>query len=119
MASFISSFSFFYPAFTSRFPGLLRSGTLVFKSSKYREWFSERIQPWIDYIPVNYNLSDLIDKVAWAESHPQQVEQIAEHSRQTVERLLSPNEMRCYTYRLMLEYQALFDDDQEDENIIK
>lgn len=96
-------------AFTERFPKLLRSGSLVFKSTKYREWFSERIFPWIDYIPVKHDLSDLEEKVAWAHTHQAQAQRIAEHGRKTVERHIRPEDQQCYTYRLMLEYHALFE----------
>ena len=95
-------------AFTERFPKLLTSGTLVFKSTKYREWYSERIEPWVHYIPVKYDLSDLPEKVAWADTHPNLVEGIVENSRRVVERHLRPEDQRCYTYRLLLEYNALF-----------
>lgn len=96
-------------AFTERFPKLLRSGSLVFKSTKYREWFSERLQPWVDYIPVNYSLSDLADKIQWAHSHPDLAEAIANHGRSVVERHIRPEDQQCYTYRLMLEYHSLFE----------
>lgn len=96
-------------AFTERFPKLLRSGSLVFKSTKYREWFSERLEPWVDYIPVNYDLSDLKEKIEWAHTHQALAESIAEHGRETVERHIRPEDQQCYTYRLLLEYHALFE----------
>jgi hypothetical protein len=82
----------------------------VFKSTKYREWFSERLEPWVHYIPVKYDLTDLADKVAWADAHPDRVEEIVENGRQSVERHLRPEDQQCYTYRLLLEYHALFND---------
>jgi hypothetical protein len=102
-------------AFSSRFPGLLRSGSLVFKSTRYREWFHGRLLPYIDYIPVNYDLTDLVDKVEWVhnnKNNTQQqylVERILQHSRRRVEKLLRPIEMQCYMFRLLLEYQTLFE----------
>ncbi|CAB9501787.1 KDEL motif-containing protein 2 [Seminavis robusta] len=95
--------------FTSRFPGLLRSGSVVFKSTRYREWFHGILQPYRDYIPVNYNLSDLPQKLAWAQGNTQAMEQMAVDSKQQVERFLRPVDMQCYMYRLLLEYQTLFE----------
>jgi Glycosyl transferase family 90 len=99
--------------FSSRFPNLLRSGSLVFKSTRYREWFHGRLLPYVDYIPVNYDLTDLVEKVEWVHHHNQQqhlAERIVQHSRQRVEQLLRPAEMQCYMYRLLLEYQTLFEE---------
>jgi len=81
----------------------------VFKSTKYEEWLSERVRPWADYIPVNYDLSDLEEKVEWAHDHASLSETIAEHGRETAERRLRPEDQQCYTYRLLLEYHSLFE----------
>ncbi|CAB9505690.1 KDEL motif-containing protein 1 [Seminavis robusta] len=99
-------------AFTSRFPRLLKSGSVIFKSTRFREWYSERLKPYVDYIPVNYNLTDLLEKIAWVEAHPKAAEQIMQHGRFTSEKYLSKTEMKCYVYRLMLEYHTLFQPQQ-------
>jgi Glycosyl transferase family 90 len=68
----------------------------------------------MDYIPVNYDLSDLVEKVDWMHQNengqPQLLaERIVQHSRERVEQLFRPVEMQCYMYRLLLEYQTLFE----------
>lgn len=83
----------------------------MLKSTQYREWLSERVQPWVDYIPVKYDLSDLATKVEWGYDHPHEAAAIVQHARSTVLRHLRTADARCYTYRLMLEYHALFDSD--------
>ena len=98
-------------AFSVRFSALLRSGSLVFKTTRYREWFSERLRAWKDYIPVNYDTGDLADKIRWANSQPPEViTNIIRHARETVERHIRPEDMQCYTYRMILEYTTLFDE---------
>jgi len=97
-------------AFTQRFPIQLQYGSVTFKSTRFREWFSERLRPFRDYIPVNYNLSDLVDKIAWAHENPTTAERIALHAREMATNHLRDEDMRCYAYRLMLEYQTLFQD---------
>ena len=97
-------------AFSVRFSALLRSGSLIFKTTRYREWFSERLRAWKDYIPVNYDTSDLPKKLKWAsERDPESIINIIEHGKETVERHIRPEDMQCYTYRMMLEYATLFD----------
>ncbi|KAK1231220.1 hypothetical protein PQX77_005665 [Marasmius sp. AFHP31] len=46
-------------AWSSRFKRLISSGSVVFKSTVYREWWSDRMQPWVHYVPVQVDLSDL------------------------------------------------------------
>ena len=96
-------------SFTERFPSLLQSGSLVFKSTRYKEWYTDRLVPYEDYIPVNYDQSDLVDKVAWAHRNPDLVTQITKNAYKTIQEHVRTEDMRCYVYRLMLEYQTLFE----------
>ena len=96
-------------SFTERFPNLLQSGSLVFKSTRYKEWYTERLVPYEDYIPVNYDQSDLVEKVAWAYRHPDLMNNITKHALKTIQEQVRTEDMRCYVYRLMIEYQTLFE----------
>jgi len=40
-------------------------GSLLFKSSINPEWWSDRIQPWVHYVPINIDYSDLHDAFAF------------------------------------------------------
>jgi hypothetical protein len=83
----------------------------VFKSTRYREWFHGRLLPYVDYIPVNYDLTDLVEKVEWVHNQPDthMAERILQHSQQQVEQHFRPVEKQCYMYRVLLEYQTLFE----------
>ena len=95
--------------FTGRFPGLLRSGSLVFKSSRYREWFTGVLEPFKHYIPVNYDLGDLVEKVNWFHVHPEVAERVVEEGLKQAKTSLGRKDIMCYFYRFMLEYQTLFE----------
>ena len=98
--------------FSIRFPALLRSGSLIFKSTRYREWYSERLRAWRDYIPVNYDTSDLGDKLEWAnEQDPFVIMNIVKNGKETAMRHIRPEDMQCYMYRMILEYSSLVDVD--------
>jgi hypothetical protein len=56
----------------------LASGRLVFKVTMPAiGWFQTFLTPWIDYIPVATDLSDLEKLWEWAEAHPQHAQRIA------------------------------------------
>ena len=50
---------------SSRFKRLITSNALVFKATAYPEWWLDRIQPWVHYVPVQVDYSDLYDALAF------------------------------------------------------
>ncbi|EGO19794.1 glycosyltransferase family 90 protein [Serpula lacrymans var. lacrymans S7.9] len=55
---------------SSRFKRLITSNSLIFKSTVYPEWFTERIEPWVHYIPIQLDLSDLYDALVFFRGDP-------------------------------------------------
>ena len=50
-----------------RLPYLLAGGSLVLKQdSVYHEHFYHRLKPWVHYVPLKEDLSDVEEKVLWA-----------------------------------------------------
>ncbi|KAJ6487037.1 hypothetical protein C8R45DRAFT_1145778 [Mycena sanguinolenta] len=48
--------------FSGRFLGLMRSGSLVFKSTFFEEYFNDWLRPFEHYVPVLPDLSDLVQR---------------------------------------------------------
>ncbi|WWD20528.1 hypothetical protein CI109_105004 [Kwoniella shandongensis] len=57
-------------AWSARFKRLLSSGSLIFKSTIMPEWWTDRIQPWVHYVPVQMDYSDLYDIMAFFQGDP-------------------------------------------------
>ncbi|KAG6884641.1 hypothetical protein C0993_009358 [Termitomyces sp. T159_Od127] len=55
---------------SSRFKRLITSNSLIFKATVYPEWFTDRIAPWVHYIPVQMDLSDLADSLTFFRGDP-------------------------------------------------
>jgi hypothetical protein len=58
-------------AWSALFCGLL-SGSCVLKVESehgFRQWYYDQLKPWIHYVPVSADLSDMDDVVAWVISH--------------------------------------------------
>jgi hypothetical protein len=48
----------------------LNSGSVILKSeSMWSQWFYEDYKPWVHYVPVAEDFSDIQEKYAWCESH--------------------------------------------------
>jgi hypothetical protein len=46
-------------AWSARFHRLLQTNSLILKSTVYPEWWNQRIQPWLHYVPVKLDFTDL------------------------------------------------------------
>lgn len=63
----------------------LLGGSCVLKVASpygYRQWYYDRLVPWLNYIPVDKDLGDLAPAVQWAAAHPAHAEQIALRGRE-------------------------------------
>ena len=66
------------------------------------EWFYPLLKPYVHYIPVTANAThtDLLDKMDWAERHPNVVRHIAISANQFARRFLSNTARDCYFMQL-------------------
>lgn len=77
-------------------------GACVFKvESDNFQWYYRRLQPWHHYIPVNADLSDLIDKIDWCEANPDRAAEIAENGRRLALDLDYESQMKGYAESLL------------------
>jgi len=62
-------------------------GLLFHHVTPTKDYIHDLIQPWVHYVPVRSDLEDLLDKLEWAESHPEEARQIAENGTRFVREL--------------------------------
>mmetsp|Transcript_26263 Transcript_26263/g.44687 ORF Transcript_26263/g.44687 Transcript_26263/m.44687 type:complete len:527 (-) Transcript_26263:49-1629(-) len=68
-----------------KMPGLLFHHKTVAK-----DYIHDDIQPWVHYVPVEADLSDLMEKLEWAESHQAEAREIAENATRLMNKLSEP-----------------------------
>ena len=62
-----------YPGYQWR----LLSGSLCLKqTSEQIQWFHDALQPYVHYLPMKSDCSDLLEVMEWAESHDAQAQEI-------------------------------------------
>ena len=62
----------------------LLSGSAILKVESplnYRQWYYDRLKPWVHYVPVARDLSDLRQRIEWLRAHDDQARQIGENAR--------------------------------------
>ena len=62
-------------------------GVLFLHVTPTKDWYHDHLEPWVHYIPVAVDLSDLKAKYDWAESHPQETQRIAEAGTEFARRM--------------------------------
>ncbi|KAF9004548.1 glycosyl transferase family 90-domain-containing protein [Cyathus striatus] len=104
---------------SSRFKRLITSNSLIFKSTVYPEWYTDRIQPWVHYVPVHVDLTDLYDSLlffrgdqAGKNSHDAMAKKIAYAGREWSKLFWRKEDLTAYMFRLFLEYARVMSPDR-------
>lgn len=89
-------------------PFLLAGGSLIFKpESKYYEHFYEDLKPFVHYVPVQKDLSDLVQKIKWAQQNDQKAKEIAKNGREFANEQISPLQVYCYHAHVLNEFSKI------------
>lgn len=67
-------------------------------------WFYGTIKPYVHFIPVAEDFSDIFTQLEWAKTHDEQCKEISENARQLAAEVLSQETNYLYLYRLLEEY---------------
>lgn len=93
-------------------PGLftkLLTGSCVLKvDSPYYQWYYDRLEPWVNYIPIKRDLSDLVEKINWCREHDSEVNKIGERGRKLALSITISSELEK-TEKVILESFDNFD----------
>lgn len=93
-----------YPGYQWR----LLSNAVPFKQeSEQIQWFYDALEPYVHYIPVKNDMSDLLEKMAWAKENEPLAKQIAQNGQRFAKEYLLYED--CYRYlTLVLEKYATY-----------
>lgn len=85
-----------------RFPYLLAGNALVFKQdSPFYEHFYKELKPMHHYVPVNRDLSNLVEKIQWAKKNDEVARKIAKQAQQFTNENLTHDKVLCYHVTLL------------------
>jgi len=89
----------------------LSSNSVVFKmDSHWEEWYYDQIQPWVHYIPVKGDATDLYEKYLWAEANEANVLEIIRNANELVYK-------NRYEYTLLS--KKIFNNFKESKELVK
>ena len=64
------------------------------------------MEPWVHYIPLEEDLSDLKDKINWARDNDEKVKEIVANGNALVAKWINPELMYCYYAKAFEKYAA-------------
>jgi len=86
----------------------LESGSCILMvESKYRLWYKDMLKPYIHYIPIKSDLSDLIEKIKWCKNNDEKCETIASNAKLFADTYLSKKGILDYLEKLLINLKSL------------
>ena len=79
-------------------------GVLFHHETPTKDWFYDLMEPWVHYIPIRTDLSNLREQYDWAEANPDKVKKIAEESTKLAEYLLGSKYIDTVYNELFVDY---------------
>lgn len=90
---------------TDRVKILLQLGRPMFLIDRpFREWYFDQLVPMKHFIPVREDLSDLLEKYEYIESHPDVYEEMIKAMREFVDLYFTPENILAYLKDIVLKY---------------
>uniref|UniRef100_A0A8C5DWT4 Glycosyl transferase CAP10 domain-containing protein n=3 Tax=Gouania willdenowi TaxID=441366 RepID=A0A8C5DWT4_GOUWI len=101
-------FNFRGVAASFRLKHLFLCGSLVFHvGDEWEEFFYPQLTPWVHYIPVRADLSDLMEKLQFVKDNDVIAEQIASRGQQFIQDHLRMEDVSCYWENLLTHFSQL------------
>lgn len=101
-------FNFRGVAASFRFKHLFLCGSLVFHvGDEWQEFFYPQLKPWVHYIPVKQDLSDVRELLQFVKENDAIAQEIATRGKQFILNHLKMQDISCYWERLLTEFGRL------------
>ncbi|KAK0631741.1 glycosyltransferase family 90 protein [Immersiella caudata] len=110
---------------------VLRSGSIPFLSSIFKEWYTERLLPWVHFVPIDIRFHALHGTLAYftgihengetrlngrnvkMDSKPDNAKWIADEGKKLAFKAIRREDMEVYLFRLLLEWARIVNDNRD------
>ncbi|KAI1132756.1 hypothetical protein F5Y10DRAFT_185293 [Nemania abortiva] len=109
---------------------VLRSNSVPVLSSIFQQWFTERLMPWVHFIPIDTRYHALHSTMSYfigldgrgtlngrkqiTPARAEDAKWIAQQGRKWAEKAMRKEDMEVYLFRLLLEWGRVIDDNRDD-----
>ena len=80
----------------------MRMGSVILLiDSEYGLWFKKLLIPFVHYVPVKKDLSDLVEKIQWCKSHDQECRNIVKNCLEFYDQFLTKDALLDYLQKVL------------------
>jgi len=83
---------------------LYSNSVLLKTDSVWKQWYYDDLIPWVHYIPVKNDFSDLNDRIEWCKIHDKECKEIIQNSRKFVIEKLNWDKVQQNTINIFKNY---------------
>jgi hypothetical protein len=80
---------------------LMARTAVILQEIEVQEWYTKYLQPYVHYIPLRGDISDIESVLVWVRDHPKEVQGIAENGRLFWEQFLTFDRSEQHLYELL------------------
>lgn len=78
---------------------MAQGGVVLQQQSGYQEYYNALLQPYVNFVPISYDLSDLVPTIKWLQKNDAKAEEIAKNARNLAATRLRFEDQLCYIWR--------------------
>ena len=94
-----------------RIPWIMYSNSVLIKQeTKKVEWFYPALKPYVHYVPINENLTDIFKQFEWMKQHDEELKQISNNANNFVQNELSPEHIDAHMVIILNKYAEIQQD---------
>ncbi|KAJ3353581.1 capsule-associated protein CAP1 [Entophlyctis luteolus] len=97
----------FFVAWPNRVPRYLASNSVVLLSTAFTDWFMWMLEPFVHFVPVKLDFSDLEERLLWLRDNDESARNISRNARELMQKINRIEQMQCYTALMMIEYSRI------------
>jgi hypothetical protein len=91
-----------------RVPTILASGSVLLLQYRWEQFFYPGLKPWVHFVPLKDDFSDLIERYEWLLAHPHEAKIIAENGQHFAREILCPTALETFFAEIVKKCSELY-----------
>ena len=88
---------------------IMASQSVLMKTTtKYYQWYYDGLVPWLNYIPIRPDLTDVEEKLNWARNNDHIVRQITKNANMFAQAVFNKQAIQNYLQESIVDYAAAY-----------
>ena len=86
---------------------MLSNSVLVKQETKNMQWFYPALKPYVHYVPLKEDLTDIFQQIEWMKSHDKELQKISTNAQNFVKNNLMPEDIDAHMTIILNEYAKI------------